>query len=53
MIIEEVSSSKAHEAIVMHVSPCPCSSKIKRKKDENQLDEDWSSDNNRLAESTR
>jgi len=28
MIIEEVSSSKVHSAIVMHVSPCPCSSRI-------------------------
>ena len=27
MIIEELSSSKAHSAIVMHVSPCPCSSR--------------------------
>jgi hypothetical protein len=27
MIIDEVSSSKANSAIVMHVSPCPCSSR--------------------------
>ncbi len=27
MIIEEVAASKSHCAIVMHVSPCPCSSR--------------------------
>ena len=27
MIIEEIASSKTHAAVVMHVSPCPCSSR--------------------------